>query len=76
MNALDRSREANSIYDKRSLRLLTLEAVAAELVGKQDEHTGALWLWVANESRAAREALKQLAALVRAAEGGADDATS
>ena len=83
MNAADRIREANSIEDKRALRLLTVEAVAVELVGKHgdcapedgDEHAAALWHWVAAECRAAREALGQLAALVRA-EGGGDDATS
>lgn len=78
MSAPDRIREANSVYDKRALRLLTLEAVAAALADKhgacapedQNEHDAALWLWIANECRAAREALKQLTALVRAAEGG------
>jgi hypothetical protein len=51
------------------LRLLAVEAVALELVERhgscapedQDEHAAGLWLWIATECRAAREALRELA---------------
>jgi hypothetical protein len=50
------------------LRLMAVEAVALELVDRhgacapenQDAHQSALWLWIAAECRAAREALSGL----------------
>jgi hypothetical protein len=60
------------------VRLLALEAVALELVARygacapedQDELTAALWVWVASEARAARDALRQLAEPTRTGAGG------
>jgi len=70
MDALDRIRAANDIYDKRSLRLLTLEAVCSKFVDLYgtlypvDEQQCALFLWISNEARAARMALRELNNLV------------
>ena len=73
-----RAHQANEIADKRSLRLSTIEAVAVELAEKygagasdhRDDHQAALWYWVACECRSAREALGELAGLVRRDAGG------
>jgi hypothetical protein len=73
MNAHDRTRSAIDIYDKRSLRLKTVESVCyqfTELHGGRfpiDEHQAALFFWIGNEARAARLALRQLSDLVREA---------
>lgn len=70
MKTLDRIRAANDIYDKRSLRLLTIEAVCSKFVDLHgthypvDEHQCALFLWISNEARAARMALRELSNLV------------
>ena len=73
MTRLEFINQANTIADKRTLRLLTLEAVAAELVDKygaccerdQDPYQAAIWGWVAAEVRGAREAIEKLAAIAK-----------
>lgn len=79
MNPHERITRANDITDKRSLRLKTIAAVAAELMARygacgaecRDDDQAALWFWIHNEAKAAIEALDELAQLVKA---GADDA--
>ena len=69
----DRRSTAIDIYDKRSLRLKTVESVCyqfTDLHGSRfpiDEHQAALFLWIGNEARAARLALRQLSDLVQEA---------
>ena len=70
MNTPDRIRAAIDIYDKRSLRLLTIEAVCSKFVDLHgthypvDEHQCALFLWISNEAHATRMALRELSNLV------------
>ncbi len=73
MTRLEFINRANGIADKRTLRLLTLEAVAAELGEKygaccepdQDEYQASIWGWVAAECRASREAIEEIAEMVK-----------
>jgi hypothetical protein len=73
MERLNRVRAANDIYDKRSLRLQTIESVCSKFVHLHgtrypvDEHQCALFLWISNEARAARMALQELRNLVHEA---------
>ena len=82
MNAAERITRANDINDKRSIRLMTIEAVASAMMARygacgsecRDEHQAALWYWIHNEVQAAIEALDELSDLVRGG-GGNDEAT-
>ena len=76
MNRSERITRACDITDKRSMRLATIEAVAHQLTHKyggcgpdcKDESQAALWYWIAQETRAAIEALDELSDLVREVE--------
>jgi hypothetical protein len=82
MNAAERIQRANNINDKRSTRLMTIEAVALAMLSKygacgsecRDDHQAALWYWIHNEVQAAIEALDELSVLVRGEV--VDDATT
>ena len=73
MTRLEFINQANTIADKRTLRLLTLEAVAAELVDKygaccerdQDAYQASIWGWVAAECRASRKAIEHMAEMAK-----------
>lgn len=71
MQNMNRIRAANEIFDKRAIRLKTIEAVCTQLVSLYgskyplDEEKAAVFLWIANETRAGIKAMHDLSLLVQ-----------